>query len=240
MRIGTSHLSWLDRTYRISGMSLIIFFSLVTAAGILVFYVSGTLSFLYLGMLAFAYVIRFLFSDLYFAFDFGINFPWIVVAKIEYATIPLIVISAAFFISSIYPRDFKPFMVVTFVVCCLMMMVAVVAVPSRLLSPLLVAMQIVGLLFCLGIIYAIVRAITFKRVGAWISALSVAVFTMVGFYNIYAFIFVLDLNRTVIHVGYALAMVLSVVSLVYRTPLRLKKEEDEILRFDDFVNKKYA
>jgi hypothetical protein len=59
------------------------------------------------------------------------------------------------------------------------------------------------------------------------------VFTLVGFYNVYAFIAVTDLNRIVIHIGYALALLLNVASLLYRTPMRLRSEEHDILRFND-------
>ena len=234
MRVGnTEHLLWLDNTYHVSGYALIVFFLLVTLGGVVVYYLNGTPSFLNLALLCLAFVVRFLFSDLYLAQELGANFPWLIAAKIEYITIPIIIITAALFMSGIYPREFKTGIANFVYVVCVLLIITVVFVPSSMLSPVLVILQVAGLLFTMYIVYVVVRALLIHRSGAWVSALSMATFAAVGFYNIYAFILVLDLNRTVIDIGYAIALILSVVSLLYRTPLRLQTEEHDMLRYDD-------
>jgi hypothetical protein len=102
------------------------------------------------------------------------------------------------------------------------------------LSPLLLVLQVMGLALVLYTIFVIMKALIFPRTGAWVSALGTGVFALVGFYNIYAFITLIDLDRTIIHSGYALALILNVASLMYRTPLRLRTEEQDMLRFSDF------
>ncbi|HEY3401923.1 MAG TPA: 7TM-DISM domain-containing protein [Ohtaekwangia sp.] len=237
MRIGdTEYLTWLSDTYHLSGYILVTFFLLVSLGGVVVYYINGIPSFLNLALLCLAFVVRFLFSDLYLAQELGVIFPWLVAAKIEYITIPLIVITATMFMSGIYPKEFKATVANLTIALCILLMVVVILVPSHLLSPVLVILQITGLLFTLYVLYVIIRALLIHRSGAWVSALSMGTFAMVGFYNIYAFILVLDLNRTVIDIGYAIALILSVISLLYRTPLRLQSEEHNMLRYDDLFH----
>jgi hypothetical protein len=234
MRIGdTEHLTGLDSAFHNSGISLIIFFGIVSIGGLVIFFIVRPISFLYLALLSIAYTVRFIFSDLYFYYDFGIDLSWEVAAKIEYLTIPLIIICGALFMWSIYPQEFKRIPLYFFIVVNTLLTGAVIFASSSMFSPLLLVLQVTGLTFIVYLMYAIIRALIFQRAGAWISVLGMIVFALVGFYNIYAFISVSDLNRIVIHSGYALALLLNVVSLLYRTPMRLQSEEHDILRFTD-------
>jgi hypothetical protein len=237
MRIGDTHyLEGLDSVYHKSGTVLIILFLITGVAGLIFYFIERSSGFLFLGLLSLAYTIRFLFSDLYFYYDFGIDISWEWAAKIEYATIPLIILCASYFIATIYPQEFKRAILYVFVILNALLIVITVLSPSSLFSPLLVVLQITGLLLVLYTMYAIIRALIFQRKGAWVSALGTGVFTLVGFYNIYAFITLTDLNRTVIHSGYAIALILNVISLLYRTPMRLRSEEQDMLHFSDFYN----
>lgn len=234
LRIGdTDHLTGMASAFHNSGIALIIFFGVVSVGGLIIFFIVRPISFLYLALLSTAYTVRFIFSDLYFYNDFGIDPSWEVAAKIEYLTIPLIVLFGALFIASIYPQEFKRVLLYFFVTLNALLTGVVIFASSSMFSPLLLVLQIIALTFIAYVMYAIVRALIFQRAGAWVSVLGLIVFTLVGFYNVYAFITVTDLNRIVIHIGYALALLLNVASLLYRTPMRLRSEEHDILRFND-------
>jgi hypothetical protein len=235
MRIGnTEYLTGVSSAFHTSGIALILFFGIVSVAGLIIFFIFRPISFLFLSLLAMAFTIRFIFSDLYFYYDFGLNIPWEMAAKIEYVTIPLIVICGALFISSIYPKEFKRTRLYFFIVANAVLAAVVTFSPSSIFSPLVLMMQVVALTFTLFVIYVLVKALIFQRAGAWISVLGLTVFALVGFYNVYAFINVADLNRIVIHIGYGLALLLNVTSLVYRTPMRIHAEESDTLHFHDF------
>lgn len=234
LRIGdTDHLTSMASAFHSSGIALIIFFGVASIGGLIIFFIVRPVSFLYLALLSMAYTIRFIFSDLYFYNDFGIDPSWEVAAKIEYLTIPLIVMCGALFIASIYPQEFKRVLLHFFVMLNALLIALVIFASSSMFSPLLLVLQIIALTFIVYVMYAIVRALIFQRAGAWVSVLGLLVFALVGFYNVYAFITVTDLNRIVIHSGYALALLLNVASLLYRTPMRLRSEEHDILRFND-------
>jgi hypothetical protein len=234
MWIGTpSYLEGMDSTYRTSGYLLTLLFLLTSGAGFIIYFIVRSPGFLFLALLSLAYTIRFLFSDLYFYYDLGIDVSWEWAAKIEYSTIPLIVLCASFFIGTIYPQEFKRVILYFFVVVDTLLIVVTFLSPSSLFSPLLVVLQVTALALVLYTIFAIIKALIFQRKGAWVSALGTGVFALVGFYNIYAFITLTDLNRTIIHSGYALALILNVISLLYRTPMRLRSEEQDMLRFSD-------
>jgi hypothetical protein len=239
MRIGTtSYLEAMDSAYHTSGFVLILLFFITSAGGFIVYFIMRSPGFLLLALLSLAYTIRFLFSDLYFYYDFGIDMDWEWAAKIEYSTIPLIVLFGSLFIATIYPQEFKRRILYFFVAINGLLILVTILAPSSLFSPLLVVLQVIGLSLLVYTIYAIIKALIFQRKGAVVSALATGVFVLVGFYNIYAFITLTDLDRTVIHGGYAVALILNVISLLYRTPVRLRSEEQEMLRFSDFYSDK--
>lgn len=237
MQIGTtSYLMAMDSAYHMSGFGLIILFLMISVAGSLIYFLIRSSGFLFLALLSLAYIVRFLFSDLYFYYDLAIHVPWEWAARIEYSTIPLVVLFGSLFMATIYPQDFKRGVLYFFVVVNILLIAIVVLAPFAMFSSLLLVLQVVGLILLLYTMYAVLKALVFQRKGAWVSALSTAVFALVGFYNIYAFITGTDLNRTIIHSGYAIALILNVISLQYRTPVRLRAEEQDILRFSDLYN----
>lgn len=234
MLIGNpDYLTKIDALVHTSERWLIFFFGVMSLIGLIVFFLVRIKGILFLSLIALGYTVRFLFSDLYLYTELGIHLPWVVVAKLEYATIPLIIVFATIFIAHIYPLELKRKVAYFFIILNSLLTLAVIASPSSFFSPMLLVLQIVGLLFVAVVMFAIVRALVSRRAGAWISILGLAVFVLVGFYNIYAFITFSDLNRIVIHTGYALALLLNVISLLYRTPVRLRHEEDNILRYSD-------
>jgi hypothetical protein len=237
MRIGTtSYLQGMHATYRTSGIALIIFFTIASVAGFIIYFILRPPGFLFLAWLSLAYTIRFMFSDLYFYYDLGLNIPWQWAARIEYITMPFIVLCGALFLATIYPQEFKRVILYFFVSVNALLIVVIAFCPSSLFSPLVLALQLIGLALVMYSIYAILKALIFQRKGAWVSALGTGVFAMIGFYNIYVFIMMGDLNRTFIHCGYALALLLNVISLLYRTPVRLRHEEQDTLRFSDLYS----
>jgi hypothetical protein len=237
MRIGTtSYLQGLNATYQISGITLIVLFMMASIAGFIIYFIFRPMGFLFLASLSLAYTIRFLFSDLYFYYDLGLNIPWQWAARIEYNTMPLIIICAALFMATIYPQEFKRSILYFFVSVNALLLVVIIFCPSSLFSPLVLMLQIIGLALVMYSIYTILKALIFQRKGAWVSALGTGVFALIGFYNIYVFIMMGDLNRTFIHSGYAVALLLNVISLLYRTPVRLRHEEQDTLRFSDLYS----
>lgn len=238
MRMGDAeYLSWLSDVYHTTGKTLVAFCALLFIGGIAVYYLTEAKGYLHLAFLCFAYMLRFLFSDLYLATDFEIDLPWIAAAKIEYATVPLIVFTAATFISGIYPKEFKRAARIFFQVSSAIALLSIVLIPSEGLTPILLLLQVLGLSLSVYCSISILRAVVINRSGAWVTALSMVMFIIVASYNLYAFIMVLDLNRAFIHIGYASAISLAAFSLMYRTPLRLKQEDSEMLRYEDLYGK---
>ncbi|MBX2913981.1 MAG: hypothetical protein KF856_01785 [Cyclobacteriaceae bacterium] len=238
MRIGdAAYLTRLSTIYYTTGKALVVFCALLFVAGIAVYYLTEAKGYLHLAFLGFAYMLRFLFSDLYLASDFEINLPWLVAAKIEYATVPLIVFAAATFVSGIYPKEFKRAARIFFQASSFFALLGIILVPSAALTPMLLLLQVLGLSLAAYSAISIFRAIVINRTGAWVTALSMGVLIAVASYNVYTFIMVIDLNRTFIHIGYACALGLSAFSLMYRTPVRLKQEDSEMLRYEDLYGK---
>ncbi|MBX2899262.1 MAG: hypothetical protein KF775_06415 [Cyclobacteriaceae bacterium] len=238
MRLGDpEYVIWLNDLYHTTGKLLILFCAVLFVAGLVIFYLTGARSFFHLSLLGLAFMLRFLFSDLYLALDLGIELPWLVAAKLEYATVPMIVIAATTFMAGIYPNEFRKFACIFFQVTSAILILAIILVPSGGLTPLLFLMQILGLTLAIYCTVTILRAMVINRSGVWLNALSMGVLIVVASYNIYTFIAVIDLNRAIIHSGYAIALSLSAFSLIYRTPLRLRQEESERLRYEDLYQK---
>jgi hypothetical protein len=219
--------------YVLTGNALIILFVIVALGGLVVYGTSGVDAYLAIAFLATAFIIRFLFSDLYLVNRFTQVIPWLVTAKLEYSSIPIVILASCYFIRLTYPTEFSRIMAGIFVGLCSLALVAILVLPSSLLTETLVALQLTGLAFTVAILVTIIRALYRQRRGAWLTALSFFCFAVIGFYNIYAFVAGLDLNRTFIHAGYAVSLILSVVSLNSRTPIRLREEALDMLRYED-------
>jgi len=237
MRIGAAnYLTDLEKRFSVSGIILVIVFSIVSLGCLASFALNSHKPLLYFGLLCLAFALRFLFSDLYFYYDFLLSPPWNIAARIEYLTMPLLIITGTLFLSSIYPQDFKKFVKYFFVAVNSALALIIVFSPSSIFSQMLVILQLIGMLFTAYNVYVLVKALLSKRAGAWFTMLGLGVFSLVGFYNIYAFITLLDLDRLLIHVGYGIALILNIISLFYRTPLRLSIEKDDILRYEDLYS----
>lgn len=235
MRIGTkTHLESMASMFHFSGITLVVIFFLAGMLGLVIYFIFRTRSFLFIGLLALAFTLRFLFSDLYFYEYLGIDLGWEWVARLEYSSIPLIVATGCFFMRSIYPQEFRRWALIGLVALNGSLFMATWVVPSSVFSPLLIVLQFAALTMLLYSLYTILNALIFGRKGAWLSVAGALIFTLVGVYNVYAFLTLADLNRTIIHIGYAAALVLNLVSLLYRTPVRLLSEEQDILRYSDF------
>ncbi len=235
MRIGAKdHIERVSSMYEFSGLALIILFSLTGLSCCVIYFIFRTRAFLFLGLLAFAFALRFLFSDLYFYRYLLLKPSWAWVARLEYSSIPLIVVAGSFFMRSIYPQEFKRWALYTLVAINGVLIMVTVFAASSIFSPLLIFLQFAALMMLLYSLYVILNALIFGRKGALFSAFGALIFTLVGVYNIYAFLTLADLNRIIIHSGYAVALIFNVVSLLYRTPVRLLSEEQDILRFSDF------
>lgn len=229
-----------DAVSRVSLYVLIAFFGLVGLVSLVVFALSGRTPLVYFSGLSLAFALRFMFSDLYPYYDFGLTLSWVIAAKIEYASVPIIVIWGTLFISSIYPLEFKRPVKIFFLVVNFALVLFVFFTSPSAFAKLLTVIQMVALAFLVYAVYCITKAVIYERVGAWATAIGVAIFALVGIYNLFTFLFVIELNRIVILVGYSLALVLNAVSLWYRTSVRLKEENQSMLRYSDLYSKKDA
>jgi hypothetical protein len=204
----------------------------VALGGLVVYATSGVDSYLAIAFVATSFIIRFLFSDLYIVNKMTLVIPWLVTAKAEYSSIPIVILASCYFIRLTYPTEFSRVMAGIFIGLCGVALFVILFLPSSLLTETLLVLQLIGLAFAVVVLIVIIRALYRQRRGAWLTALSFFCFTIIGFYNIYAFIAGLDLNRNFIHIGYAMSLILSVVSLNSRTPMRLREELD-MLRYED-------
>jgi hypothetical protein len=219
--------------YVFTGNTLIILFLIVALVGLVVYATSGASAYLAIAFVAVAFIVRFLFSDLYLVNQFTDIIPWIVTAKLEYGSMPMVILASCYFIRITYPIEFPRVVAGIFIGISGITLIAILFLPSGLLSETLVVLQLTGLAFALVIFITIIRALYRQRRGAWLTALSFFCFASIGSYNIYAFVAGLDLDRTVIHAGYAVSLILSVVSLHARTPMRLQEEALDMLRYED-------
>lgn len=229
MRIGRA--GYLTQTWNTSyrsGMILTLVF-LSAFVGCLIFSINSKRKpVLYLGLLSGAYVLRFLFSDLYLYNEVGLPLSWILVARVEYITIPLISITGTLFISSIYPNDFRKTIKYFFLIVNFALMIATLILPSSVFSQLLIYSQVVGLLLVSIVISVIIKALIHHRIGASLTMWGIVVLSLVAFYNIYAFLSFSDLSRVIVHGGYFAALMLNFISLFYRTSQQLLSESGKV------------
>lgn len=226
----------LQSVYATSTKVLIGVFLLVGLSFLLTFFISFRKMFLYFSGLALAFATRFLFSDQYPYYDFGIHLPWEVAAKIEYISIPFMVTWGVLFIAHIYPLEFRRIVKLLFLTANGLLIIVTVLVAPTILTYLLIAIQIVALSFLLYVIYVIIKALIFERVGAWLSVAGIIIFTLAAIYNLLAIVYFNEFNRIIVHACYTLALVLNAISLWYRTPIRIKGEEQNILRYSDLYS----
>lgn len=211
------------------------FFLFAGVVGLIVYLVIRQINIFYFSMLAFALALRFIFSDIYLYYDLlPMNVSWPMAVRIEYMTIPLIIITGGLFMSGKYPNEFKKGFRVFYLAINSLFIALIVLIGSSFLSQLLSVIQVITISFLGYAIYAIINALLDERVGAWTSALGLFIFALVGIYNIVIFIFGIELSRLVIYSGYSVALLLSATSLFYRTPGQISTEKNQILRYSDF------
>lgn len=215
----------------------IVFFIFLAAGvvGILVYYISRQRNILYYSLVAVTFSIRFLFSDMYLHYDIiPFEIPWGTVVRIEYATVPLIVIWSVLFLAGQYPNEFKKPIRGFFLLAGMLFFILTVFIGFQFISQLLLFIQVTSLAFLVYSIFAIISALLYERVGAWLSALGLAIFVLVGFYNIAIIVSGGELNRIVIYLGYTVALILNALSLLYRTDARISREVSNKLSYSDF------
>lgn len=238
MRLGTiDELMNATDAYKLSARSLIIFFVALALLFFIFFVLSPNhIMLLYFSGLALTFGIRFLFSDYYPYYDFGIRLPWLLAARIEYISVPLMTTLGILFICSIYPLDFNRRVRVAFLVINLILIFFICLAPPSILSELLLLIQICTFAFLIYVIFAVSRALIYERPGAWLTAVGIVIFALAGIYNLFAIFYFMELNRIIIHSAYTLAMIMNALSLLYRTPIRIRQEEQNILRYSDLYN----
>lgn len=223
--------------HKLSARLLVIFFVALGLIFFILFVVSPNhIMLLYFSSLSMAFAIRFLFSDFYSYYDFGLRLPWLLAARIEYLSVPLLTMFGVLFISSIYPLDFNRRVRTGFLLINVILILVIIVAQASVLSELLLLIQICTLALLIYVIYAIVRALIYERPGAWLSTIGIVIFTLAGIYNLFAIFYFMELNRIIIHSCYTLAMILNAFSLLYRTPIRIRQEEQNILRYSDLYN----
>lgn len=237
IRIGaTEDIMQTAKVHTISTTLLIAFFFLLSFIFLIVFLITRSLTLLYFSGLTLAFAVRFMFSDTYPYYNFNLQVPWETAVKIEYMSVSLIVIFGVLFISSIYPIEFKRPVRISFLVVHLILIFFILLAEPGILTQLLFLIQICALAFLVYVIYAIIRALVYERAGAWVSTLGIVIFTLAGIYNLFTFLYFIELNRIVIHSCYTIAVMLNAFSLWYRTPVQIKQEEQNILRYSDLYN----
>ncbi|HNP08146.1 MAG TPA: 7TM-DISM domain-containing protein [Cyclobacteriaceae bacterium] len=219
----------------ITGSIVFLIFIVVGVVSILVYYISRQKNILFYSLVAITFSIRFLFSDMYLHYEIiPFEIPWGIAVRIEYATIPLIVIWSVLFLAGQYPNEFKKPVRSFFLLASGLFFMLTVFIGFQFISQLLLFMQVTSLAFLVYSIFAIISALLYERVGAWLSALGLAIFVLVGFYNIAIIVSGGELNRIIIYVGYTIALLLNALSLFYRTEERIAKEARNKLSYSDF------
>ena len=106
----------------------------------------------------------------------------------------------------------------------------------KFISQLLLFIQVTTLAFLVYTIVAIVNAMIDGRVGAWTSAVGLGICVLVGFYNIAILLSGGEINRLIIYGGYAAALILNALSLLYRTEDQIANETRNKLSYSDFYS----
>lgn len=234
VRIGSvDTLLGMHAIYHGSSKVLVIAFSVIGISFLVIFLITLRRNVLYFSGLTLSFALRFMFSDRYSYYDFGISLPWEIAAKIEYITVPLLVVWGVLFISSIYPLEFKRPVRISFLVINVLLLIAIIIAKVSWLSQLLLVIQLAALSVTLFVIYATIKAAAYERTGAWLSVAGIAMFAVAAVYNLFTFLYVLELNRIIIHSCYALGLIISALALMYRTPMQIMEEEKSILRYSD-------
>ncbi|MFZ1806131.1 MAG: 7TM diverse intracellular signaling domain-containing protein, partial [Cyclobacteriaceae bacterium] len=221
----------------VTGSIMFLVFLAVGVVGVIIYYLSRQPNVIYFSMASIAFAIRFLFSDMYLYYDLlPIDVPWHLAVRIEYATIPFIVGWSTLFVSGQYPNEFKKPVRMFFVLTSILYLVLTTLVGFEFISQLLLFSQVTTLAFLVYAIIAITNAILDNRVGAWTSAIGLAICVLVGFYNIAILLSGGEINRLIIYGGYAIALILNALSLLYRTDDQIAKESRNRLNYSDFYS----
>ncbi|MEQ9412560.1 MAG: 7TM diverse intracellular signaling domain-containing protein, partial [Cyclobacteriaceae bacterium] len=217
------------------GSIMFLVFSAVGLLGVVAYYISRQRNILYFSLVAIAFAIRFLFSDMYLYYDLmPFAIPWNIAVRIEYATVPFVVAWSALFVSGKYPNEFRKSVKVFFILTSTLFIILTALVGFKFISQLLLIIQVTTLAFLVYTIVAIINAMLDSRVGAWTSALGLAICVSVGFYNIAILLSGGELNRLIIYGGYTTALILNALSLLYRTDDQIAKEKRNRLSYSDF------
>lgn len=233
IQLGTaSKLITKSKNEHLSLTSLILFFGIVGLITFVIGFIMAQSTFYYFAGVGLAFALRFVFSDLYPFHEFGWGVPWDIAVRIEYASIPFIVIWSTLFVSRLYPLEFRKAIKVFHLAVNALLILIVLLISPDYYSQVLLIIQIVALSFLIYAIYAVAHAVLYGRVGAWVSAMGILVACGVSCYNVFILMYLIDLNRIVLHTGYAIALILNLISLWYRTPVQLRMEE-ETLKYSD-------
>ena len=219
----------------VTGSIMFFMFLVVGLLGVVVYYISRQRNILYFSLVSIAFAIRFLFSDMYLYYDLiPFSIPWNIAVRIEYATVPFVVAWSTLFVSGKYPNEFKKSIRMFFILTSALFIVLTAVVGFKFISQLLLFIQVTTLAFLVYIIVAIINAMLDGRVGAWTSAIGLAICVLVGFYNIAILLSGGEINRLIIYGGYTAALILNGLSLLYRTDDQIAKEKRNKLSFSDF------
>lgn len=221
----------------VTGSIMFLIFCAVGLLGIIVYYISRQRNILYFSLVSIAFAIRFLFSDMYLYYDIiPFAIPWNIAVRIEYATVPFVVAWSALFVSGKYPIEFKKSIRMFFILTSALFIFLTAVVGFKFISQLLLFIQVTTLAFLVYTIVAIVNAMIDGRVGAWTSAVGLGICVLVGFYNIAILLSGGEINRLIIYGGYAAALILNALSLLYRTEDQIANETRNKLSYSDFYS----
>jgi len=185
---------------KVTGPIMFLVFLTVGVVCIMIYYLSRQPNVLYFSMVSIAFAIRFLFSDMYLYYDLlPFDIPWDLAVRFEYATIPFIVGWSTLFVSGQYPHEFKRPVRVFFILTSVLFFVLTTLIGFEFISQLLLFSQVTTLAFLVYAIIAIINAMLNNRVGAWTSAIGLALCVSVGFYNIAILLSGGEINRLIIY-----------------------------------------
>lgn len=219
-------------TFYTSGQSVVVVFIIMAVA------MAGTAcrirqcNLMRLALVCLAMALRFMFSDLYIYQYWNLPVPWIVAAKIELITIPIIWLTGLMFLAFMYPDEFGPVVKLFFFSCGGLLIVLVMLLPPAMWATMLWVQFVLGIVFIGYTVGAVIRAAIVGRGGALWLVVGVMIFLSVAFYNIFCRLNHMDINRIVVHVGYLLGLCLCLAGLIgrYFRP----QEDTPQMRYEDY------
>jgi hypothetical protein len=190
------------------------------------------LPFLFLSFFVFTWMIRSFTSNQYRVLDW-IDLPWNYLIRIEYLSIYCTMVTALWFLSSLFPIDFRnKKLKVIFLVLCSIFSLFTLFTEAIVFTQYLILFLSVGILLIIYLLFVISKAFINDRAGSTIMLITLLLGAITFGYVIIAYIGYMETNMVVYNFGFIILFTLLAISMSVRLSKLAGRDESDMLTFD--------